>query len=157
MNMFFSRCSCGLATALFAAIVLVAAPSQAQDSDVIGRVKTVSGEAVLVRGETRTPAGVGDAVHQGDTVETGADGAIGITFRDNSVFSAGPNSQLAVEDFQFGSRKFKGSFLSRLKRGTLSVTSGDIARGSPEAMKIRTPHTVLGVRGTRFAIRVEGN
>jgi hypothetical protein len=84
-------------------------------------------------------------------------GAIGITFRDNSVFSAGPNSQLAVEEFQFDSRKFKGSFLSRLKRGTLSVTSGDIARGSPEAMKIRTPHTVLGVRGTRFAIRVEGN
>lgn len=156
MKLSFGRCLSSFGAALFVAIMLLAMPSQAQDEDVIGRVKTVSGDAFLVRGEARAAASVGDAVHQGDSVETGANGTIGITFRDNSVFSAGPNSQLAVEDFQFDSRKFKGSFLSRLKRGTLSVTSGDIARGSPEAMKIRTPHTILGVRGTRFAIRVEG-
>lgn len=146
----------GWAAALLLAATLLPVAGHAQDEAAIGRVKTVSGEAFLVRGGDRARAHVGDAVHQGDSVETGANGAIGITFRDNSVFSAGPNSQLAVEDFQFDSRQFKGSFLSRLKKGTLTVTSGDIARGSPDAMKIRTPHTILGVRGTTFAVRAEG-
>ena len=149
------RAGRGLAI-LVVALVLLPVSGQAQDEGVIGRVKTVSGEAYLVRNDARAPAAIGDAVHQGDSVETGANGTVGITFRDNSVFSAGPNSQLAVEDFQFDSRQFKGSFLSRLKKGTLTVTSGDIARGSPEAMKIRTPHTILGVRGTTFAVRAEG-
>jgi hypothetical protein len=36
------------------------------------------------------------------------------------------------------------------------VVSGDIARSSPGAMKVRTPTAILGVRGTRFAVKVGG-
>jgi len=35
------------------------------------------------------------------------------------------------------------------------VVSGQIAKRSPNAMKIKTPTTILGVRGTTFAIKVE--
>jgi hypothetical protein len=138
--------------ALIVALPPLAAPAGAADGEAIGRVKTSQGEAFLVRGSERLPAVIGAAVQQGDSVETGTDGAIGITFRDNSVFSTGPNSQVSLDEYRFDSSNFQGSFQSRLSKGTLSVVSGDIARGSPEAMKIRTPHTILGVRGTRFAI-----
>ena len=39
------------------------------------------------------PAKVGDMLLVKDIIETGPDGAIGITFIDNTVFSAGPNSE----------------------------------------------------------------
>jgi hypothetical protein len=31
--------------------------------------------------------------------------------------------------------------------------SGKIAKGSPDAMRVRTPATILGVRGTEFLVR----
>lgn len=146
-----------IASAVLAALIVAAStlgPVNAAEADTIGRIKTTQGQAFLLRGTERMPAAIGAAVQQGDTVETGADGSVGITFRDNSVFSTGPNSRVAVEEFRFDSQNFQGSFQSRVSKGTLSVISGDIARGSPEAMTIRTPHTILGVRGTRFAVSV---
>jgi len=37
----------------------------------------------------------------------------------------------------------------------LAIISGQIAKRSPDAMKVRTPTTILGVRGTKFAIKVD--
>jgi hypothetical protein len=42
-----------------------------------------------------------------------------------------------------------------MQRGTLAVVSGQIAKRSPGAMKVKTPTTILGVRGTTFAVQVE--
>lgn len=124
-------------------------------SDRIGQLRNVSGEAFLIRGDSRQAAAAGDIVRRKDVLETGPNGAVGITFDDNTVFSAGPSSTVSLDDFQYNPSTLKGSFLAKLDKGTLSVISGDIARGSPEAMKIRTPSAILGVRGTRFLVRVD--
>ena len=134
---------------------LLSMESAIAQSDRIGQFRNVSGEAFVVRGDIREPAAIGGVVHRQDTIETGANGAIGITFDDNTIFSAGPNSSVQLEDYKFNPATLKGTFLAKLGKGTLSVISGDIARGSPEAMKIRTPSAILGVRGTRFLVRVD--
>ena len=138
----------------FCTFLCVGAGTAWANSEVIGHVRTAEGETRLVRDETRQAANIGDEVYLRDVIETGADGAIGITFIDNSVFSAGPNSSIVLEQFEFDSAEFKGNLLARMDRGTLSVVSGDIARTSPEAMKIKTPTAILGVRGTTFLVRV---
>jgi hypothetical protein len=135
---------------------LVSLPAAAAGGAEIGQVKTASGQTFIVRGGVSTPAKVGDLVQEKDTIETGADGAIGITFIDNTVFSAGPNSQVAMEEYAFDSSNFKGAMTADVNRGTLSVVSGDIARSTPGAMKIKTPTAILGVRGTIFAVQVGG-
>lgn len=145
---------------VMAAVVAIAsligwpAPAVAQ-SDIIGRVKTVSGKAERVSGTDRLAIEVGTPIRRADTVTTGPDGAVGITFTDNSVFSLGPSSEFLVRDYVFNSTQFKGgSMRARLNRGTVAVASGDIARGSVDGMKMETPTAVLGVRGTRFLVRV---
>ena len=135
--------------------ISLACTAAAQDSPV-GHVKTASGSAVLVRGGARLPAKLGDPVHAKDIFETGADGAIGVTLIDNTVLSVGSNSQLALEEYSFDSSDFKGAMTADLHKGTLAVVSGDIARSSPDAMKVRMPTAILGVRGTRFAVQVDG-
>ncbi len=124
------------------------------DTAGIGKFRLVSGESYVVRDGTRSKAEVGGVLHQKDVIETAADGSVGVTFNDNTVFSAGPNSSVSMEEFEFNPVTLKGSFLAKLGKGTLSVVSGDIARGSPKAMRIRTPSAILGVRGTRFLVRV---
>jgi hypothetical protein len=47
--------------------------------------------------------------------------------------------------------------MTDMHKGTFSMVSGDIARSSPDAMKVRTPTAILGVRGTSFAVDVGGN
>lgn len=128
----------------------------AAEAPPIAQVKTVSGQVAILRSGERLPVKIGDALFEKDVVETGSDGGIGITFVDNTVFSAGPNSQLALDEFSFDSTNFRGAMLADMRRGTLAVVSGDIARSSPGAMKIKTPTAQLGVRGTTFAVQVYG-
>ncbi len=126
------------------------------DGSAIAQVKTVSGDAVIVHNGARTAVKVGDPVFEKDTIETGADGAIGLTFVDNTVMSTGPNSEIAMEQYSFDSSNFNGAMLADVNKGTVAMVSGDIARSSPGAMKVRTPTAILGVRGTRFVIQVKG-
>lgn len=120
----------------------------------IGQIKTVTGTVSLVRNNVQLPAKAGDVLEQADILTTGPDGSVGITFIDNSRFSAGPNSHIALQQFRFNPTTQDGASLTEVRRGTLAVVSGQIAKHSPEAMKVKTPTTILGVRGTKFAVQV---
>jgi hypothetical protein len=135
-------------------LLFSAAFSAALAGPQIGQVKTVAGQAYILRDAQRFPVSLGDALFEKDTIVTGADGSIGITFIDNTMFSTGPNSEVALDEYQFDSSNFHGGMLANMRRGTLSVVSGDIPRSTPGAMKIKTPTAILGVRGTSFAIQV---
>jgi hypothetical protein len=126
------------------------AGAAAQDA---GQIKTSKGSAQIERAGQKLPATVGQIVQQGDAVSTGADGSVGITFRDNSLVSIGPDSVLVIDRFVFDSTTHQGNFDASLKQGTLAVVSGKLAKQSPDAMKVRTPAAVLGVRGTEFLVR----
>jgi hypothetical protein len=115
-------------------------------------VKTVKGPASIERGGQKLPATVGATVESGDRVVTGADAAIGITLRDNTLLSAGPNSTLDLNKFTFNPTTHTGAIDARVKRGTLSVISGKIAKASPDAVVFSAPGVTLGVRGTEFII-----
>ena len=131
-------------------VVLAIVPALAQEA---GHVKVAKGAVTIERAGQKTPAIVGAAVQTGDVVTTGADGSVGITFLDNSLLSAGPNSVLAIDRFAFDSTTHQGAFESSLRKGTLAVVSGKLAKQSPEAMKVKTPAAVLGVRGIEFLVR----
>jgi hypothetical protein len=120
-----------------------------------GRVKVSKGEVHIERDGKRMAALVGTTIQASDTVLTGADGSVGITFHDNSLLSAGPNSELVIDKFVFDSTTHKGEFDTSLKKGTLAVVSGKIVKQSPEAMRIRTPAAIMGVRGTEFVVKVD--
>jgi hypothetical protein len=136
-----------LAHALAALLVSFSASAQS-----VGQVKVSSGSVFLERAGQRIAAPVGAQVQAADTIVTGADGAAGLTFIDNSRLSVGPNSTLAVNRFNFNPTTHEGNFDSTLKRGTLSVVSGKLAKRSPDAMTVSTPSTILGVRGTEFVV-----
>jgi hypothetical protein len=120
----------------------------------IGQIKTLKGEVYILRGAERLTAQPGDLLHQSDVVETGAESSVGITFIDNSRFSAGPDTRLELTQFKFNATTHDGDFTTDMKRGTLTVVSGQIAKKSPDAMRIVTPTTILGFRGTHVAVEV---
>jgi len=120
----------------------------------VGQVKVTKGAVHVERDGARIPAVVGMPVREADRLVTGADGTIGVTFADNSLLSVGPNSTLAVDKFSFNASTHEGQFDASLQRGTLAVVSGKMVKQSPDAMRIRTPASILGVRGTEFVVKV---
>ncbi len=121
----------------------------------VGQIKIARGQVTIDRHGEQLPGAVGLLLEAADVVKTGADSSVGITMRDNSLLSAGPNSILALERFEFDPTTSQGRFETQLQRGTLAVVSGRIAKKSPDAMKVRTPSAVLGVRGTEFVVFVD--
>jgi hypothetical protein len=90
-----------LVVVVWTGVIAVMTLTQAAWSEAIGQIKTLAGEVAIVREHVKMPAKAGDLLEKADTLITGSDGRVGITFIDNSRFSLGPNSQIALEKFTF--------------------------------------------------------
>jgi hypothetical protein len=134
------------------ALMLVCTTAFASAHADVGQIKVAKGQVEVERKGQTMPAPVGLLLEAADVLKTGADGSVGITMRDNSLLSAGPNSILQLERFAFDATTSQGHFDAHLRRGTLAVISGRIAKQSPQAMTVRTPSAVLAVRGTEFVV-----
>ena len=74
-----------------------AAPAVAQDAQSAGRIKVASGTAFVVRQGAVIPAEIGQLVFAADGLRTGADGRVGVTLKDETRISLGPNSEARLE------------------------------------------------------------
>ena len=127
-------------------------PADAQET--IGVVRTSAGTANINRGAQVIPAAVGTKLLAGDTMLTGADGSVGVILRDNSSLSLGPASSLVIEKFLFSPAEGELGLLARISRGSMAYISGLIGKLAPESARFETPVATIGIRGTRFAVKV---
>jgi hypothetical protein len=141
-----------LAGVIIAAFVALSA--QAEDRP-IGFVKTVSGTATVTHGTTQFAASPAMPVYENDRLQTGGDGALGITFEDNTRIALGPDSRIELRHFVFKPAAKQYGFIVRLAYGTLDYLSGLTEKLAPGAMSIETPGFTVGARGTRFLVRAE--
>jgi hypothetical protein len=139
------KCLC-----LIGLAVMIALPSWAADE--AGLIKVAKGTVTIERNGQKMTVTAGMPVLTGDRVTTGEDGSIGITLRDNTILSAGPKSLLVLNSFTFNEATHDGALDASLKRGTLAVVSGKLAKNSPNSVQFHTPAAILGVRGTEFVI-----
>lgn len=141
-----------LTSAIVTFALLTTAPALAAED--AGQIKVVKGDVTLERDGKSQPAVIGARIMQSDTLKTGAGASVGVTLLDNTLLSAGPNSTLVIERFAFNSTTHQGQLDAGLKRGTLSMVSGKLAKQSPDAVRVITPTAVLGARGTEFHVQV---
>ncbi|WP_295003681.1 FecR domain-containing protein [uncultured Dechloromonas sp.] len=134
--------------------ILASSPLWAEQA---GMVKVSKGAVSIEREGRKLAAGVGTPVQVADRVRTGPDGSVGVTLRDNTLLSAGPNSLIVIDRFAYDSVTQEGKISVGVRKGTLAVASGRIAKRTPESVDFHTPTSILGVRGTEFVIEVEGD
>jgi hypothetical protein len=141
---------------VWSALVIIgcatALPARAEDAP-IGFVKTLSGTATVNHGDTVTAAALAMPVYEKDWLQTGANGELGVTFRDDTRISLGPNSRIQLTHFVFKPAAQEFGFILRLAYGTLEYLSGLTGKLAPDAMSIETPGFTVGARGTRFLVR----
>lgn len=134
----------------------VAAPVAAQTaSAAVGYVKTVSGEAWVTTDGQRVKAVPGTGVQIGSQLKTLSQASLGVTFKDNTVMSFGPDTELTVDEYLYAPAQGQLKLGANLVKGSLNYVSGVIAKLKPEAVTVKTPTGIIGVRGTQFVAKVE--
>jgi hypothetical protein len=135
----------------------VAAPglASAQDKGPVGVVKTVKGVATVTTAGQVLKAQPGTPLHQGSELRTEADASLGVIFGDNTLMSFGPNTELTVEEYLYEPAAGRLKLAARMSKGTLNYVSGAIAKLQPEAVTVKTPSGLIGVRGTQFLLKVD--
>ncbi|MBF0187743.1 MAG: cadherin domain-containing protein [Magnetococcales bacterium] len=98
-------------------------------------------------GETSTLSlKTGDYLQQGQTVVTGSGASTLIRYRDGSTLQLGPDSRLLIEGFAFNPATSETVNHMQVNQGTFRYMSGFVVK--KPSIRIRTPSTSLGVRGT---------
>jgi hypothetical protein len=127
----------------------------ASATEPVGYVKTVTGTAqVLTQGKS-VRAILGTPVMQGSMLKTGQDGSLGVTFKDGTMMSFGPVTELTVDEYLYSPADGKLKLGAKLTRGTLNYVSGVIAKLKPDGVTVTTPTGLIGVRGTQFVAKVD--
>lgn len=90
---------------------------------------------------------LGDAVNQGDSIITGADGEIHLAMEDGGFIAVRPNTMMRISNYRAeGDDDDQGVF--GLLRGSFRSITGWIGRHSARRYVVRTPTATIGVRGT---------
>lgn len=137
-------------------------PSAEFDATAIGKVITATGvvriehaAAIIVQANLPTSGAgevkTGDLVYRGDVIQTGANGALNVTFADGTSFNVSSNARMELTEFVYDPKGHSNSTLLSLTKGTFTFIAGDVAHTGD--MKVDTPVGTLGIRGT--APRVE--
>jgi hypothetical protein len=138
-------------------LILLFVPVVAEaEGQPVGIIKTLEGDATVLRGEQKIASVIGIVVLKGDIIETSASGTVGILFNDDSIISLGPESKLDMKNFAFNPKEEKFAVFMKMLKGTFVYISGAIGRLSPDSVKLETPSSIIGTRGTKVLIEVKG-
>ena len=128
--------------------------SNASDAPV-GSIKTTKGNASIIRQSEVIPAQIGERIFMRDSLKTGPDGSLGMIFKDDTLLSIGPQSEIIISEFLFSPAEGKLSIVTKFLKGTAVYLTGIISKLSPESVRFETPVANIGIRGTKFAVKIE--
>ena len=85
-------------------------------------------------------------------LRTGANAALGITFDDETTFNLSANAAITVDEFIYAEGGTGNAALFKATRGTVAFAAQQVAKTGD--MKIETPTSTVGIRGTSGVIEV---
>ena len=129
-----------------------AAQSSQQPADPVGSVATLQGTASVTRNNATSALALRDPIYKSDVLQTNVDGTLGITFDDETTFTLKPNTRLAVDEFVYQEGGSDNAAIFNVVRGTAAFVAAEVAHTGN--MKIDTPTSSLGIRGTTGLVEV---
>jgi hypothetical protein len=119
----------------------------------IGRVESLTGNAVAVRNGVAVVLNIGDAVYKNDVIQTGANSAVGIAFLDASAFNLTANGRILLNEFIYdAAATSNNTTLLNLVQGAATFISGQVSKAGE--MFVQTPSATVGIRGTIFQLEI---
>jgi len=120
----------------------------------IGSISELKGEASVNRSGESLTAALDLGVESYDDVRT-ANSRVGLTFIDDSVVRLTEHSKLILDEVIFDPDPSKSKIGLTFASGTARFITGKIGGINKENIKINTPTSQIGIRGTDFTVTVD--
>jgi hypothetical protein len=127
-------------------------PAAQAPGEPVGNVATLTGSATVTRNNTPTPLNLKDDIYPNDVLQTSANSTLGVTFSDATTFSLTANAQITVDSYLYEDGGKQNGALFDITQGTVAFVASAVAKTGD--MKISTPTTTLGIRGTTGLVEV---
>lgn len=124
-------------------------------NDHIALFKNVSGDIRIVRDAKEIVPVAGTQIMRSDKILSGPQSAAGIVFKDGTQLTVGSSTEIKIDQYVFQPEDAKYAFSVYLNKGSAIYSSGKIGKIAPQSVSINTPRATVGVRGTRFIVKVE--
>ena len=118
-------------------------------------VKSVSGNIDVLRNEKTVPAIPGMQLMRLDKIVSGRNSEAGIMFIDGTRITVGSSTEIEVSRYLFDPKVAKYDFALYVKKGSAIYSSGKLGKLAPDAVNLSTPRATVGIRGTRFIVKVD--
>lgn len=139
-----------MAAAAGIAALLALTGLSAAAQQVVGTVESLTGKAMVESGGGKLLLGTGAVIRMGDVIETAGDAKLAVRLNDGTALTLGPSARFAVDQFAFDPAARKGEFVGRALQGGFFFVGGRTESMPGAKVEIRSPHALLGVRGTAF-------
>ena len=111
---------------------LAVMPAQA-----IGKIQSTTGSVTVTRASGLVQGNVGDLVYQGDVIETAAEGAVAIIFKDGTAFNLSTGARMVLDEFVCDPDGTPNAARLSLARGMFNFIAGKVAKTG--SLNIDTP------------------
>lgn len=126
------------------------------ESPKMGEVTFVAGAAYVEAAGVRHAVKVGDAIHEGEVLQTGKEGHIHLQTVDKGFVSLRPNSRVQVEVYRYdAAQPEKTTIRFVLDGGVMRSISGQGAQSARQNFRLNTPVAAIGIKGTDFTVLAE--
>jgi hypothetical protein len=116
----------------------------------VGMVSKVQNAASVVTDGNAVSARVGTVVHMQDSVQTGSDGRLEVTFRDGTKVTLGENANIVVDKYVFNPDQSVGEASLNVTEGAFRFVTGRMNEMRNKSIEVTTTAAQIGVRGTNF-------
>jgi FecR protein len=127
-----------------------AAPAAADEP--IGNVVALTGVATVIRNKDSIALKLRDDIFLNDTVQTSNSSSLGITFNDATTFNLRANAKITIDSYVYEDGGKDNAGIFDIGKGTVAFVAAAVAKTGD--MKITTPTTSLGIRGTTGLVEV---
>ena len=121
-------------------------------SEPIGNVATLTGIATVIRNKNSLPLHVRDDIFLNDQVQTSSNSSLGITFNDATTFKLSADSKMTIDNYIYEDGGKQNAGIFDIGKGTVAFVAAAVAKTGD--MKITTPTSTLGIRGTTGLVEV---
>ena len=125
------------------------------DGELIGNIESLEGEVFAIRADgERVRHELGDQVFQGDILESGDDGKVGVLLADETTFAMSSEGRMVLDEMVCDPATQEGSVSMSVLQGVFTFVSGQVAKTDPDAMTLDTPVATIGIRGTQVGLDI---
>ncbi|MEO5372832.1 MAG: hypothetical protein H7840_00990 [Alphaproteobacteria bacterium] len=139
----------------------IAGNQVAQAAEAIGHVDRLEGTVMAIRSDgTRVALEVGTALHPGDTLDTGSDGALSVALAGDQAFSMGRNGRVVLDVTSTESGDHHGAMSLTVLHGSFSfIGHRPTSTGLGESAVVHTPVATMTLEDgpVAFDYRVGGS